>query len=72
MKLATLKSETSRDGKLCVVSQDLTKASFATPYAKTLQAALEISPGIQTSEHQQSSRRAAQSLRGRAIKVNSA
>ncbi len=41
MKLATLKSETSRDGKLCVVSQDLTKASFATPYAKTLQEALE-------------------------------
>jgi fumarylacetoacetate (FAA) hydrolase len=40
MKLATLKDGT-RDGRLAVVSRDLTRAAFADGIAKTLQAALD-------------------------------
>ena len=48
MKLASLKS--GRDGKLAVVSRDLTRAVLATGLAPTLQAALDdwqrISPEL--------------------------
>ena len=40
MKLATLKNGT-RDGRLVVVSKDLTQATDAAPFAATLQAALD-------------------------------
>ncbi|WP_028387573.1 fumarylacetoacetate hydrolase family protein [Legionella fairfieldensis] len=41
MKLASLKSSTCRDGELCLVSQDLTRAVKAGHIAKTLQLAIE-------------------------------
>lgn len=42
MKLATLKSDTSRDGRLCIVSRDLSKAvDVSTTIAPNLQTALE-------------------------------
>jgi len=41
MKLATLKTESSRDGELCVVSQDLTKAICVVQIVPTLQAAID-------------------------------
>ncbi|MCH9716323.1 MAG: 2-keto-4-pentenoate hydratase, partial [Gammaproteobacteria bacterium] len=41
MKFATLKSNTSRDGRLCIVSRDLSRAVDATAIAGTLQDALE-------------------------------
>jgi fumarylacetoacetate (FAA) hydrolase len=41
MKLASLKSDASRDGRLCVVNQTLTLAVDATSIASTLQEALE-------------------------------
>lgn len=43
MKLATLKSKTSRDGELCVVSQDLKMAVKATSIAPSLREAVEKS-----------------------------
>lgn len=41
MKLGTLKSKTSRDGELCVISGDLTKAVKATHLAPSMREALE-------------------------------
>lgn len=41
MKLATLKSKASRDGELCVVSQDLKKAVKVTDIAGSLRQAIE-------------------------------
>ncbi|MDX2346482.1 MAG: fumarylacetoacetate hydrolase family protein [Legionella sp.] len=41
MKFATLKSDTSRDGKLCIVSRDLSRAVDASAIAPSLQQALE-------------------------------
>jgi fumarylacetoacetate (FAA) hydrolase len=41
MKLATLKSDTSRDGRLCIVSRDLSIAIDASAIAPNLQTALE-------------------------------
>ena len=41
MKLASLKSNASRDGRLCVVNQTLTLAVDATSIASTLQEALD-------------------------------
>lgn len=41
MKLASLKSKTSRDGQLCVVSRDLAVATLATDITPTLQSAIE-------------------------------
>lgn len=41
MKLSTLTSSTSKDGELCIVNRDLSKAVFARPIANTLQEALE-------------------------------
>lgn len=41
MKLATLKSPQHRDGVLCIVSRDLSKAVFGSPIAQTLQEALD-------------------------------
>jgi fumarylacetoacetate (FAA) hydrolase len=41
MKLATLKSEFCRDGELCVVNQELSRAVKAQHIAKTLQEALD-------------------------------
>ncbi len=41
MKLATLKSDTSRDGRLCVVSRDLSRAVDASAIVSTMQQALE-------------------------------
>lgn len=41
MKFATLKSNTSRDGRLCIVSRDLSRAVDASAIASTLQEALE-------------------------------
>jgi fumarylacetoacetate (FAA) hydrolase len=41
MKLASLKSNASRDGRLCVVNQDLTLAIDATSIASSLQEALD-------------------------------
>lgn len=41
MKLATLKDTSSRDGQLCVVSRDLTKAVKVPELAQTLQQALD-------------------------------
>lgn len=41
MKLASLKSATTRDGVLCVVHQDLSRAVYATDIAPTLQAAFD-------------------------------
>lgn len=41
MKLASLKSIDSRDGELCLVNRELTKATRVAPIAKTLQEALD-------------------------------
>lgn len=41
MKLGTLKSNTSRDGELCVVSRDLSRAVKATHIVRSLREALE-------------------------------
>ncbi|MBA2711250.1 MAG: fumarylacetoacetate hydrolase family protein [Tatlockia sp.] len=41
MKLASLKTANSRDGELCLVNQQLTKATKVSTIAKTLQEALE-------------------------------
>ncbi|MCH9756921.1 MAG: fumarylacetoacetate hydrolase family protein [Gammaproteobacteria bacterium] len=41
MKFATLKSKSSRDGRLCIVSRDLSRAVDASAIASTLQEALE-------------------------------
>lgn len=41
MKLASLKSTSSRDGELCVVNQELTQAIRVSKIAPTLQYALE-------------------------------
>jgi fumarylacetoacetate (FAA) hydrolase len=41
MKLGTLKSNTSRDGELCVVSQDLSRAAKATHIVPSLREAIE-------------------------------
>lgn len=41
MKLASLKSIGNRDGELCVVNRDLTKATKVEYIAKTLQEALD-------------------------------
>ena len=41
MKFATLKSESSRDGRLCIVSRDLSRAVDASTIASSLQEALE-------------------------------
>lgn len=41
MKLASLKSASSRDGELCVVNRELTTATRVTHIAKTLQTAIE-------------------------------
>jgi len=41
MKLASLTSASSKDGDLCIVSRDLTKAVYAAPIANTMQSALE-------------------------------
>ncbi len=41
MKFASLKSDTSRDGRLCIVSRDLSRAVDASAIAPTLQIALE-------------------------------
>ena len=50
MKLATL-ADGSRDGRLAVVSRDLSRATFATGIAQTLQAALDdwrsAAPGLE-------------------------
>ncbi|MGQ3890651.1 fumarylacetoacetate hydrolase family protein [Legionella sp. CNM-4043-24] len=41
MKLASLKSNSSRDGQLCVVSRDLSRAVTVDHIAKTMQSAIE-------------------------------
>lgn len=47
MKLATLKSVAQRDGQLCVVSRDLTRAVRADHIAPNLQTALDTWSGVQ-------------------------
>ncbi len=41
MKLATIKSATSRDGRLCVVNKQLTTAVYVSHIAATMQDALD-------------------------------
>lgn len=56
MKLATLKSPKTRDGILCIVNKNLSRAVYATDIAPTLQSALDnwamIAPQLETMSSQ--------------------
>lgn len=66
MKLGTLKSEKNRDGELCVISRDLTKAVKASHLAPSMREALEnwaqVSPKLVKLSEELNSGKAAQAF----------